>query len=132
MSHLILVVDDEPAIRQAVQLVLEDENFTVATAPNGAAALALLDTICPDAILLDLCMPIMDGYEFLAAYRDRPDGNAVVIVCSTYASRSRLRELDADGFIGKPFDINELIELLQTLLQQPGRRPASAAARAVP
>src|SRR4051812_29468886 len=79
----VMIVDDEPAIRHAVEAALLDEGFVVATAPDGAAALAALDSARPDAILLDLRMPVMDGYAFLAAYQGLPEPRAAVIVCST-------------------------------------------------
>jgi CheY-like chemotaxis protein len=108
----VLIVDDEPAIRHAVEAVLADEGFVVATAPDGAAALAALDTARPDAILLDLRMPVMDGYAFLAAYRARPEPRAAVIVCSTASNAAGAVGLGAAGYLRKPFDIDELIEMI--------------------
>jgi two-component system chemotaxis response regulator CheY len=109
----VLIVDDEPAIRHAVEAVLVDEGFVVATAPDGAAALAALDTAKPDAILLDLRMPVMDGYAFLASYRTRPEPRAAVIVCSTASNAAGVIGLGAAGYLRKPFDIDELIEMIQ-------------------
>jgi CheY-like chemotaxis protein len=108
----VLIVDDEPAIRHAVEAVLVDEGFVVATAPDGAAALAALDAAKPDAILLDLRMPVMDGYAFLAAYRARPEPRAAVIVCSTASNASGVVGMGAAGYLRKPFDIDELIEMI--------------------
>jgi two-component system, chemotaxis family, chemotaxis protein CheY len=111
----VLVVDDEPAIRHAVEAMLVDEGFAVATAADGAAALALLDTFRPDAILLDLRMPIMDGYAFLTAYRTHPGPRAAVIVCSTAASSAAVLALGATAHLRKPFDIDDLIGLIERL-----------------
>jgi two-component system chemotaxis response regulator CheY len=108
----VLIVDDEPAIRHAVEAVLVDEGFVVATAPDGAAALAVLDAAKPDAILLDLRMPVMDGYAFLSAYRARPEPRAAVIVCSTASNAAGVVGMGAAGYLRKPFDIDELIEML--------------------
>jgi CheY-like chemotaxis protein len=108
----VLIVDDEPAIRHAVEAVLVDEGFVVVTASDGAAALAALDSAKPDAILLDLRMPVMDGYAFLAAYRARPEPRAAVIVCSTASNASGVVGLGASGYLRKPFDIDELIEMI--------------------
>ncbi len=109
----VLVVDDEPAIRHAVEAALADEGFEVATAPDGAAALAAVETAQPHAIILDLRMPVMDGYAFLAAYRARPEPRAAVIVCSTASNAAGVVGLGASGYLRKPFDIDELIELIQ-------------------
>jgi CheY-like chemotaxis protein len=118
----VLVVDDEPAIRHAVEAALADEGFAVATAADGAAALALLDAFRPDAILLDLRMPIMDGYAFLAAYRTRPDPRAAVIVCSTAANSVGPLAQGAAAYLRKPFDIDDLIGLIERF----GAKSASA------
>jgi CheY-like chemotaxis protein len=108
----VMIVDDEPAIRHAVEAALVDEGFVVATAPNGAAALAALDSVRPDAILLDLRMPVMDGYAFLAAYRGQPEPRAAVIVCSTASTAPGVVGMGAVGYLRKPFDIDELIEVI--------------------
>jgi CheY-like chemotaxis protein len=108
----VLIVDDEPAIRHAVEAALVDEGFEVATAPDGAAALAAIESARPDAILLDLRMPVMDGYTFLAAYRSRPEPRAAVIVCSTASNATGVVGMGAAGYLRKPFDIDELIEMI--------------------
>jgi DNA-binding response OmpR family regulator len=108
----VLIVDDEPAIRHAVEAALTDEGFVVATAPDGAAALAALATARPDAILLDLRMPVMDGYAFLTAYLSRPAPRAAVIVCSTASNAAGVVGMGAAGYLRKPFDIDELIALI--------------------
>lgn len=108
----VMVVDDEPAIRHAVEAVLVEEGFEVATAPNGAEALETLDSARPDAILLDLRMPIMDGYAFLAAHQKRPAPRPPVIICSTASDAAQLVNRGAAGYLRKPFDIDELIETI--------------------
>jgi CheY-like chemotaxis protein len=108
----VMIVDDEPAIRHAVEAALVDEGFVVATAPDGAAALAALASARPDAILLDLRMPVMDGYAFLAAYQGVPEPRAAVIVCSTASNAAGVVGMGAAGYLRKPFDIDELIEVI--------------------
>jgi two-component system, chemotaxis family, chemotaxis protein CheY len=120
----VMVVDDEPAIRHAVEAVLVEEGFEVDTAPNGAVALEALDSARPDAILLDLRMPVMDGYAFLDAHQRRPAPRAPVIVCSTAPDAARLVNKGAAGYLRKPFDIDELIETINRFA--PGDIPAQS------
>jgi DNA-binding response OmpR family regulator len=108
----ILVVDDEPAIRHAVEAALVDEGFLVGTAADGAAALAEVDAHRPDAILLDLRMPVLDGFGFLAVYRTRTEPRAAVIVCSTASTTSGLAGLGVVAYLRKPFDIDDLIAVI--------------------
>jgi DNA-binding response OmpR family regulator len=116
----VLVVDDEPALRRAIEAVLIEEGFEVSTAADGAVALALLDEFRPDAIILDLRMPVMDGYAFLAAYRARSEPRPPVIVCSTFPPSADLKALGAVDYLRKPFDVNELV---LTIRRQTESRP---------
>ena len=75
----IMVVDDEPDIRQLLQEILEDEDYEVAVAHNGASARALRATRRPDLILLDIMMPEMSGYEFLKTYRKERDTPVILL-----------------------------------------------------
>lgn len=108
----VLIVDDEPAIRHAVEAALVDEGFVVSTAGDGAAALKVVEHHQPDAIILDLRMPVMDGYAFLAAYRTRPNPKAAVIVCSTAPNAASVLGMGANAYLRKPFDIDDLIALI--------------------
>lgn len=114
----VLIVDDEPAIRHAVEAALVDEGFVVATAPDGAAALAAIESVRPDAILLDLRMPVMDGYAFLAQYQRAPEPRAAVIVCSTASNAANVTGMVVAGYSQKPFDIDELIEVILRSVNQ--------------
>lgn len=97
----------------ALAMALADEGFDVATAANGADALAALDNVEPNAILLDLNMPILDGYQFADAYRRRECKHAPVIVCTTRGADQRVRALGAAATVSKPIDIDRLIEMLR-------------------
>src|SRR5947208_1289034 len=112
-SSRILVVDDDDSIRSFVELALGSEGYGVVTAPNGARALVLATERHPDLILLDMRMPVMDGWAFARAYRgqDGPHAPIVVITAATDAG-GRAAEIDADGFLGKPFDLDELLALV--------------------
>ena len=115
-ARRLLVVDDDPNIREMVEMILGDEGYEVSTAGDGATALALLDHLQPDLILLDMKMPTMDGWEFSRHYRRRPGPKAPVIVftASQDASR-RAREVGADGYVAKPFSIDELLRTLEAV-----------------
>jgi two-component system, chemotaxis family, chemotaxis protein CheY len=110
----ILVVDDDPSIRSFVELALGGEGYRVLTAANGARALDVAGQRAPDLILLDMRMPIMDGWAFAQAYRgqDGPHAPIVVITAATDAG-GRAAEIQADGFLGKPFDLDELLALVE-------------------
>ena len=103
-----LVVDDSRVIRMVARRILEDMDFQVAEAGDGADALAFCRSTMPEAILLDWHMPVMGGPEFLRRLRLEPGGEAPrVIYCSGESQVERIREAlesGADEFIMKPFD----------------------------
>ncbi len=109
----ILVVDDDTSIRSFVEMALDGEGYAVSTANNGAQALAVTGQVQPDLILLDMRMPIMDGWTFARRYRDQagPHAPIVVITAATDAGE-RAAEIQADGYLGKPFDLDELLGLV--------------------
>src|SRR5689334_13740552 len=109
----ILFIDDDESIREFVTMALTDEGYEVATAPHGAAALDLIHQGQPNLILLDMRMPVMDGWAFLKAYDDTPQPHAPIIALT--ASRNSpdiLVPEEVSGFLPKPFDLNELIALI--------------------
>jgi urea transport system substrate-binding protein len=109
----ILVVDDDTSIRSFVEMALDSEGYAVSTANNGAQALAVTGEVQPDLILLDMRMPVMDGWTFARTYRQRagPHAPIVVITAATDAGE-RAAEIQADGFLGKPFDLDDLLRLV--------------------
>jgi len=109
----ILVVDDDTSIRSFVEMALDGEGYAVSTANNGAQALVVTGEVQPDLILLDMRMPIMDGWTFARRYRDQagPHAPIVVITAATDAGE-RAAEIQADGYLGKPFDLDELLGLV--------------------
>lgn len=110
----ILVVDDDEAILSSIEIILSDEGYQVIVAANGKEALACLDHHVPRLILLDMKMPIMDGWTFAAAYRERPAPHApIVVMTAAKDSQSRAAEVNAEGAIEKPFDIDQLIQIVR-------------------
>ena len=109
----ILVVDDEPAIRNLERIILKSAGYRVLTASNGAEALELLESNDPAVMVLDMQMPIMDGrslFRKLAGMDHRP----AVLVVANEAGRAQ-RELGAEGSLEKPFAPEDLISCIEGL-----------------
>src|SRR5436190_1614118 len=110
----VLVVDDDPDIRMLVAFALEDSGYDVRQASDGASALAALEEHAPDAMVLDVMMPGIDGFGVLRGMRANHLGahtRVVMLTCKT-EERDHLRgwELGADEYLTKPFDPEELVE----------------------
>jgi CheY-like chemotaxis protein len=117
----VLVVDDDAAIRTAVTMLLEDEGYQVLTAANGREALAhVVDGAeRPDVILLDLQMPIMSGWDVLAHLRAAHVEIPVVFMTAGYRARAEAARHGADGFLAKPFAIDDVLALVARLTAAP-------------
>jgi CheY-like chemotaxis protein len=114
-GHLgkILVIDDDDQLADVVREVLRDAGYSVATVRHGAAALDLVEHVSPDLILLDLSMPIMDGWSFVAQYRRVAPGGARILLLTGNPQAPQIAEtLKADGYIRKPFDIDRLVDVV--------------------
>jgi DNA-binding response OmpR family regulator len=113
----VLVVDDDAEIREIVAMALEDDGYRVDTACDGAEALCKANEHQPDAIILDVMMPVMDGWEFLAKWRTRPfEHRAPVLVMSAVGNRRMALDAGAQGYLSKPFDLETLEATLATVL----------------
>lgn len=120
----VLVVDDDPDILEALAEILEGEGFEILHARNGVEALGCLASDTPDLILLDLMMPVMDGWEF-AEHLHRQDEWARIPVIVLSADRNvggKARELGALGYLAKPFELSELLSLVQGSLSDGARK----------
>jgi DNA-binding response OmpR family regulator len=122
---VVLLVDDDPAIRRAVSAGLELEGFTVVPASGGRAALEAAARIRPAVILLDLSMPDLDGLEVLARLRAGGDEVPVCVLSARDEVDDRVAGLQAgaDDYVVKPFALEEVVARLHALLR---RRPAGA------
>jgi two-component system chemotaxis response regulator CheY len=110
----ILIVEDDEVISQTLEFVLVEEGYAVVLAANGKEALTRVEVQPPRLILLDMKMPVMDGWAFAAAYRERPGPHAPILVMTAARdTRSRAAEIGADGFIAKPFDLDALLDLVR-------------------
>jgi two-component system chemotaxis response regulator CheY len=118
----ILVVDDEDAIREVVAETLELEGYHVERAGDGEQALAKVKALHPDAVVLDLMMPVMDGWTFLQQCRgDEICHNTPVLVMSAYRRLAETaRELHVPC-LAKPFDLDVFLAAVERLLGGPGQ-----------
>jgi len=118
----ILVVDDEARLVSLVETYLTQSGYGVITASNGAEALAIAQRENPELIILDLMMPVMDGYEFLRAYRAKRD-TPIIILTARVDSDDKLAgfELGADDYITKPFRPRELMARVKAVLRRAGK-----------
>lgn len=109
----ILVVDDEPAMADAILRVLELAGYAARSAGDGAQALEAVAQRRPALVLLDVLMPVMDGWQCAREMRTRY-GDSLPIVVVTAAEHARLRaaELGADDFLAKPFMMRDLLEIV--------------------
>ena len=113
----VLVVDDDPAIRDFLGMALEDEGYRVERAANGRDALDTADRRPPHAVILDAMMPVMDGWEFLAQWQARPvEQRAPVLVVSALGTSNAALRRGAQGFLSKPFDLDTLGATLDLVL----------------
>jgi len=109
----VLVVDDNPGVRDLVATLLRTRGYEVAIAPDGRAALELLAAFRPDVILLDWAMPVMDGREFARRYRQLPAPHApIVMLTGEPDGGARAGEIEAAGYLGKPFKPHALLRLV--------------------
>ena len=109
----VLVVDDQEAIRDTLETALDDEGFTVETAANGREALDILERWKPCVILLDLMMPVMDGWAFCEEQRRTGDTTPVVLLSAAGRLDEHAIKLCAAGFIAKPFDIERVLSMIE-------------------
>ncbi len=115
-ERLVLVVDDDPDILQTLGLCLSSEGYRVLMAANGKEALEILDHEHPSVILLDLMMPVMDGWQFVAEldHRGRRDV-PLLILSADRAVQGHAQQLRASGHLAKPFDLDDLLGKVQQL-----------------
>jgi CheY-like chemotaxis protein len=121
----VLVIDDDADIVDALSLVLETHGHEVATASNGVEGLALLETWCacpgPRVILLDLMMPVMDGWEFCAKMARTPVAAGTPVIVLTGDGRSEDKAVLAGACIGlrKPVDLETLLDSIERCASDP-------------
>jgi CheY-like chemotaxis protein len=120
----VLVVEDDPEVRQLMRVALEDDEREIVEAGDGLEALAQCKRRAPGVVVLDLGLPQMSGQEFVAAYRQMPSHDAPIVVVSAVPDARRIAmDLGAAAFIPKPFSVDELAEVVQRVTPAPDIRP---------
>ncbi len=122
MSPQVLLVDDEPGLREAVQAYLEESGFQVEVAINAIEGWDKLQRLTPDIVITDVMMPQVDGYQFLKQIRDdqRLKSIPVVFLTAKGMTMDRIQGYQAgcDAYLPKPFDPEELEVIVKNLLER--------------
>ncbi len=110
----VLVVEDDADIRASVSDLLEEEGYSVSAASNGEEALQILrGGVSPDLILLDLMLPVMDGWQFRVEQRKDPNLASLPVIALTANPTAQAAAIDADRFLRKPFDREALLKAVR-------------------
>ncbi|HHC09580.1 MAG TPA: response regulator transcription factor [Actinobacteria bacterium] len=120
MDRRILVVEDDPAVREAVERALRYEGYLVETAADGARAVDLVEADPPDVVVLDLMMPVLDGLEACRLLRARGHDVPILVLTALADVGDRVAGLDAgaDDYLVKPFALEELLARIRALLRR--------------
>src|SRR5262245_19795970 len=111
----VLVVDHYSPVRDLVAVSLQSEGYEVETVRDAAEARAQMQRIRPDLVILDPQMPLMDGWSFAREVRDGGNGPRLLILTAEPNARSQSTRMHADGYLGKPFDLNSLLREVERL-----------------
>ena len=118
MSSNILIVDDELALREILKDVLDEAGYNTEVAASAELALEVLEGYSPDVIVSDVWMPGMDGHEFCRAARGISDASILMMSgVSSEISLLQRKQIDADDFLIKPFDVENFLERIEALLE---------------
>jgi two-component system, NtrC family, response regulator AtoC len=129
-AEAVLVVDDDEAVCVALRDVLHEAGYKVATARNGEQALVLLSAVTPDIFLVDLMMPVMDGWGLVAQLRADARLRSIPVVVMTAGGTSALaRAPVAAGYLAKPLKLDQLLQTLARSLAMNGEMRASGVRR---
>jgi CheY-like chemotaxis protein len=115
----ILVVDDDPSILAVVSEVLDLEGYPVRTAKDGAEALAVVAQEPLSLVLLDMRMPVLDGWGFVRALRQQEIALPIVVMTAAQDARGWAEEIQAQGYLAKPFELLDLLAAVERLRAEP-------------
>jgi len=109
----VLVVDDDPTIRALVTDILEQEGYPVASAQHGAEALRIVEHRLIEVVLLDMRMPVLDGWGFAREVQARGMKPRIVVMSAAQDAGRWAAEIRADGYLAKPFELSELLSAVE-------------------
>lgn len=122
MAERLLLVDDEPSLREAVKAYLENFGFTVDVATNGEEGWEKVQQSPPDLVITDVMMPKVDGYQLLKRLRENPQFKPLPVVFLTARGMTSDRiqgyQARCDAYLSKPFDPDELVAIVENLLER--------------
>jgi DNA-binding response OmpR family regulator len=113
---VVLVAEDDPSVRMAIEFVLKYEGFEVIFAHDGEEALQVARANKPDCILLDQVMPKMDGREVLGALKSHESTSAIPVLVLSGVADEEQESWDGADFVGKPFSPEDLIDRIRTIV----------------
>ena len=121
-ARRLLVVEDDQRVRNSLHRALDLEGFEVSTAPDGLAGLEMIDSHCPDAVILDVMMPRLDGLQVVRRVRAKGDTTPILMLTARHEVSHRVAGLDAgaDDYLVKPFALEELLARIRALLRRGG------------
>ena len=121
MAKMILIVEDDPNISELVQMYLEKEGYQAKIAPDGGKGLDLFRQLRPDLVLLDIMLPVMDGWAVLRAIR-QDNKTPVIMLTAKGETNDKVQGLKqgADEYLTKPFEMKELLARVEAVLRRTG------------
>jgi two-component system response regulator MprA len=119
-EFVIVIAEDDPSVRNAVQRVLELEGYNVSVAPDGNAALDMIVSVKPHAVVMDVMMPFADGLTVTRELRQRGNRTPILLLTARHEVGDRVAGLDAgaDDYLVKPFAVDELLARVRALLRR--------------
>lgn len=115
----ILVVEDDASIRELVAEILRGEGYSVTEAADGLDALRACERERPALVLLDMRMPRLDGWSFALALRHRQLEVPVIVMSAARNARDWAEEIEADGYLAKPFDLDDVVRTVARHARRP-------------
>ena len=108
----VLVVDDDPDMRHAIHEVLQDQGFLVETASDGRQALERARDAAPSLVILDITLPIIDGYAVADELRERFSGLPILAITADGRAPQKARRVGAYAYLRKPFELDDLLTMV--------------------
>ena len=124
----ILVADDDPSILYLVADILRDEGYAIELARNGREALEVIERReAPALVILDMRMPVIDGWAFASALRSMQLEVPILVMTAARNAREWAAEIEAVGYLAKPFDLDDFLREVNRLAPRPGAAPGDGA-----